>query len=518
MLRTSSKSTTSTRKSLWIGILPKVLQTAVTLLSLMALGVSYVKWDNRRLQSEVARKIRLSDEGKGFREFASPVIADASNFCAIACLKDSAGGTGNEERDVIAQTRVQDLSQRVKKATADTKGLAIFEDPKVSIPLWADRLSETLPPALRDSIPTTASRAATVIAALHALIPELAEILDASERPNAQWTPALRVRKFKGPVQFAESPQPSLSLALAKLLGAMSAVYQEENATEQATRCLKAIVKIAEANFDEPLHISNLVAVSVLRSALDPIRLALSRDITQITQIEGLLSCLQKVRVVESYARASSGEAAIGLEFIDSLDTRQVRKAFEEQTTTVPARYHPVLFAFSGALIKNLSLRALLGQVLPEVPISSGDMPEHLRRISEALNKTPSPLQDVAEKLFPIGAPRLSLARTVATTEAQLHLARLACAIEIHRRTKNVLPTTLDELPSPVLATNEDPLAARQMRYLPASLNSPTSAFRLWSVGLDLQDNNGEIDQAKFPPPPNAPNSDIIWRSLPHGN
>lgn len=493
----------------------KVLQTVITLLSLMVLSVTYIKWDNRKLQGEVARKIRLGDEGKGFREFASPVIADASNFCAIPCLKDSSGGTGNGERDSIAKARVENLFRRVKTATSGIHVTAICDDPKTNIPPWADRLCDAVPPALRDSVSPTSSKSELLVALLHRFIPELEQILDASERPNAQWTPALRIRKFKGPVQFAESQQPSLSLGLAKLLGALSAVYLEENAPEQAIHCVKAILKIATASFDEPLQISNLVAISVLRSAQDPIRLALSNQMTSIGQIEELLSCLQAIRAIDSYARASWGEAAIGLEFIDSLDTRQLRKAFEEQATTIPISYHPLLFAFSGALIKNISLRTLLGQVTPEVPASVADLPAHLRRLSEWQRETHSPLQHLTDKLFPAQTTRLSLARTAATAEAQLRLARLACSVEIHRRKNKALPTQLNELPPSVLASNEDPLAAAPMHFQAMQPHSPTSPFRIWSVGLDLKNDNGELEQTKSPPRANTPSGDIVWNSFP---
>jgi hypothetical protein len=139
-------------------------------------------------------------------------------------------------------------------------------------------------------------------------------------------------------------------------------------------------------------------------------------------------------------------------------------------------------------------------------------MPTHIQRISEWQNQKHSPLQELAEKLFPIHTARLSLSRTVGTAEAQLRLARLACAIEIHRKTNHRLPETLAQLPHLILAENEDPLAARPMRYHAVEPKSPNSAFRLWSVGLDFQDDNGEIEQTKSPPAPNT-RGDIIWNS-----
>lgn len=516
MITHSSTAHTPPTAPLWRRLLPKALQIAVTLFSLAILAASYVKWDNRKLQREIARKIRLGDEGKGFRELASPVAEDTSNFCAIPCLKDSAGGTGNEERDAIVTARVKDLFSRVKKATSDIKITALCEDPKTHIQTWATHFRATVPPAPPDAIPANASNSAFVLATLNLLLPELDELLDASNRPNAQWTPALRIRKFKGPVQFAQNQQPNLSLGLAKLLGALSVVYLEENAPDKATRCIQAIIKIADANFDEPLYISSLVAVSVLRSAHDPIRLALSSEKITIHQIEDISSCLQKIRPIESYAKASSGEAAIGLEFIDSLDELHIQKAIEDQTTTIPTAYRPLLFAFSGAPMKNLALRTLLDQLAHETPFSSEGMPAHLRRISDWQNATHSPLQDLTEKLFPLRSARLSVARTAATAEAQLHLVRLACAIEMHRRSKNKLPSSLNELPSTILSTNEDPLAARPMRFKAVTPLAPTSSFRLWSVGLDLKDDNGEIEQTKLQPSPNTPGGDIIWNSSFH--
>ena len=498
--------------SVWRRLLPKFLQIAVTGLSLLALAVSYIKWDSRRLQREIARNIQPGGEGKGFRGLASPVVADDSNFCAIPCLKDCAGGTGNEEREAQTKMRVQDFFERLKKVTADIKISAICEDPKTTLPRWEHHLRATIPTALRDSLPTGASGSAFIIAATHALIPELKEILEATERTNAQWTPALRIRKFKGPIQFAENRQPNISLGLAKLLGALAGVYLEADSPDTAALCIKAIVRIAEANLNEPLQISCLVGLSALSTAQAPLRMALSRAATPINRIEEVLARLQKIHLVESYARASLGEAAIGLEFVDSLDFPQLRKVLEDQPNTIPSISHPVLFAFSGVLMKNLALRTLLGQVAPQAPLSEGNMPTHIQRISEWQNQKHSPLQELAEKLFPVQTARLSLSRTVATAEAQLRLARLACAIEIHRKTNHRLPETLAQLPHLILAENEDPLAARPMRYHAVEPKSPNSAFRLWSVGLDFQDDNGEIEQTKSPPAPNT-RGDIIWNS-----
>ena len=86
----------------------------------------------------------------------------------------------------------------------------------------------------------------------------------------------------------------------------------------------------------------------------------------------------------------------------------------------------------------------------------------------------------------------------------------------MHRHSKNKLPSSLNELPSIILSTNADPFAARPMRFQAATPLTPTSSFRLWSVGLDLKDDNGEIEQTKLQPSPNTPGGDIIWNSSFH--
>jgi hypothetical protein len=54
------------------------------------------------------------------------------------------------------------------------------------------------------------------------------------------------------------------------------------------------------------------------------------------------------------------------------------------------------------------------------------------------------------------------------------------------------------------------------MRFKAVTPLAPTSSFRLWSVGLDLKDDNGEIEQTKLQPSPNTPGGDIIWNSSFH--
>ena len=508
-MNSSTPSPPSASAPRWKRALTRLFQIAITCISLLVLGVTYIKWDSQRLAQQIAQKVRLSDGGKGFRELAPPVVPETSNFCSIPCLKDSAGGTGSHDRDEITRTRVQDFIRRLKVATDDVKATDLAEKPEPTTALWAKRLTDRLPAPIRDNLPKQSSPSATVIAATDALIPELAEVLEAANRPNAQWIPTLRIRKFKGPLQFVETQQPTVSLGLAKLLNALAIVYLEGNSPEKTADCLKSIIRIAEANLDEPLHISGLVAASVLSSAQTSLKCALSSHKMSVSQIEGLLACLQKIRVTESHARASRVEVAIGLEFVDSLDLPQVRNALHDHASNA----YPALFAFSGALMKNLSLRALLEQVSPEAPMSSGEIPSHMRRIAEWQNRKHSPLQDLAERLYPMQIPRLSLLRTMATTEAQLRLSRLACAIELHRRSKSVLPLTLDELPPAIVADNDDPFATGPMHYRQLNPESQSGSFRLWSVGLDFTDENGEVEQTRPSAPPRPSGGDIVWNS-----
>jgi hypothetical protein len=53
------------------------------------------------------------------------------------------------------------------------------------------------------------------------------------------------------------------------------------------------------------------------------------------------------------------------------------------------------------------------------------------------------------------------------------------------------------------------------MHYRQLNPESKQGSFRLWSVGLDFADDNGEIEQTKPSAPPRASGGDIVWNSSP---
>lgn len=505
-------------------VLTKLFQTVLTLLSLGALALSYINWDSRKLQREIAHRIQIDEHGKGFRELASPVLADHLNFCAIPSLKDCAGGTGSADRDAQTQARIENLSKRLGTICDPLKKTARDSVPfQERLVAWAEDLRAKLPSEVIQTIPESAQPQATILAATTALLPELQELLEASDRPSAQWTPALRVRKFKSPVFFSTNSAFGVSIKWANLLGMLARIHVANGDAEAALRCIKAMVRLVEADFDEPLRISSLVGTSVLAVAISTIHHTISDSRTSDTQIKAILTELEGINTVKRFAITSRCESALGLELIDSLADPNVRQGVKTAMTIYPTydgesiAPSALLFSFSGALIKNLSLRALKALIETEAPLVNEDISGNIRRIREVTAHPRSILTRLQERILPTG-PALEISQTIGTAEAKLRLCRLACAVEIHRRSQNLTPTSLSDLPPAVVKENSDPLSSKPMQYAVKVGASGEASYRIWSVGLDLIDDQGEIEQTKFRTPANTRSGDIVWNSIPPKN
>jgi hypothetical protein len=96
-----------------------------------------------------------------------------------------------------------------------------------------------------------------------------------------------------------------------------------------------------------------------------------------------------------------------------------------------------------------------------------------------------------------------------AQAQAELHLARVACALERHYQAEGSYPEQLEALmPRFLPALPVDPVNGRPLGYRLIE----DGRFILYSIGSDLDDDGGRLPPAKRPPPGVEPDADWVWR------
>jgi len=84
----------------------------------------------------------------------------------------------------------------------------------------------------------------------------------------------------------------------------------------------------------------------------------------------------------------------------------------------------------------------------------------------------------------------IGIARRVLLTQARLHQARLACALERYFLQYQRYPDTLNELvPTFIDKLLLDPSDDKSMRYA----RTPAGRYKLWSIGFDGDDDGGRV-------------------------
>lgn len=86
------------------------------------------------------------------------------------------------------------------------------------------------------------------------------------------------------------------------------------------------------------------------------------------------------------------------------------------------------------------------------------------------------------------GQDQLICAIYALQTQAHLHQARIACALELHRQVRHDYPDRLDQLvPAFLSSLPLDPCNGRSMGYE----RTKAGRYKLWSVALDKVDDRG---------------------------
>jgi hypothetical protein len=141
----------------------------------------------------------------------------------------------------------------------------------------------------------------------------------------------------------------------------------------------------------------------------------------------------------------------------------------------------------------------------PEVPMVDLARNFELEQESKTLTRTWHPYRVMAMMLLP--AVQKSALKS-AQSQADVHLARVACALERQYLADGKYPEQLEVLvPRYLDAVPVDPANGRSLHYRPVE----SGRFVLYSVGSDLDDDSGRVPPAKRGSREGEPDGDWVW-------
>jgi hypothetical protein len=337
--------------------------------------------------------------------------------------------------------------------------------------------------------PQPQTPAADVLLALSVYNPVIEELREASRRPFA---------RLGGYSDMAQEPS-ILMLYLAHMKSCFQVLHLRtvaelaDNQPAKALEDVQLMLRLDDKLRQEPLLIEHLVSVALTAITLQPIYEGLAQHRWNDAQLAELESALAQKDFLADYQFAMRGERTFAIDMIENQRiTRQI-KTMEEvagkpKEVTLSLRWSPSAFFYQN----ELAFAQLHEQLIqPLLDLTNRIVsPAAVRRadaVVQAEMKHYNPYKVQSLMLFPaISASVTKFARI----QAQVDLARVACALERFRLANGNYPATLDALaPQFIAQLPHDVINGQPLHYR----RTDDGKFVLYSVGWDEKDDGGNI-------------------------
>ncbi len=281
---------------------------------------------------------------------------------------------------------------------------------------------------------------------------------------------------------------------LAQFLALAALADAEAGHPAEAVRHVGDIVVVARSFDSEPLLISQLVRIAILRIAAGAAATSLPRADVDEAGWKGLQETFAAAAATNTFRNGLIGEIAMAAGILDASPADLARN-LSNGSSTFASQFASTLYIASG--IRAVDERFCMDRLSELLDASEHPFPEALRLSEAAAQRV-----DQEATRFARGAKILSfmllpaLDRSVkkqADCEAALRTAIVGCAVERHRLAHaGRLPDSLAELVPAFLAeVPVDPFDGQPLRY-----HRTNDSCVVYSVGPNREDDDG----AKQPP------------------
>ena len=350
--------------------------------------------------------------------------------------------------------------------------------------------------------------AADILLALSSFNPALEELRRASKRPGARLP-------LKYELGFEDAGELLPWLATEKRWGQFlqlrTLAELDAGQGEAALKDVQLSMRLMDGLRNQPLLISHLVRVALQAIALQPIYEGLALHRWNDAQLAELEAVLAEQDFLADFKSAMRGERTCAIqEFETERLTREMRavggEVGHEEIVTNSLRWMPSAYFYQN----ELAFARLYDQVvLPLVDLTNRTVSVAAYRTSEADYKAHlkhySPYSAQAWMAFP------SLAKCVlrfAIAQADVDLARVACALERYRLAHGEYPATLEALaPQCIEKLPHDIINGQPLHYR----RTEDGKFVLYSIGWNEKDDGGTVALTKGGRV-DLENGDWVWK------
>ncbi|MBX3742739.1 MAG: hypothetical protein KF712_17270 [Akkermansiaceae bacterium] len=457
----------------------RLCQTLLALATLLVLTYAAANWHGANMRRDAIQRMKAEGHPTRLVDMILPMPPDGENFAMIPLL---------------AEARSQSLTENPNIPHAPDSALARISQVKLRKGGSKNRFFRHDDRSLKDlkkSLGLTAEPAtnlATFEKTLAGVLPELRAGLDRPE--TASPTLAMLCQLEEPNVSFG------LSFRLINVVGALTLRAElalEANRPEIALESMLICLRLMETMASDQLMTSVLLRGAAFQRTQPTLAKCLERGGWDAAGINAIRSRLARWNPTAEYRRALELEITATFPMFDSYKKGQPsgyvllpghRNAFSSFPGLIPRGW----FDRSAAMVvaRELDLKRDL--------LRTGSLRDWLEVCDRYAATTPGP------SFFNHPAVEWDFARQcrMATDlTIQIHLAMLACDLELHRLEHGSYPSTLAEFSG---ESKIDPLTREPFHY-----RMEAAQPVIYSVGTDLKDDGG------VPWKGGKPSSDVVW-------
>jgi len=491
---------THSRRWLW-------LSTALLVLPALALWLvhSWLGWEGERLWQQAQARLKAEGETLDFMALVPKPVPDEDNFFAIEPLKDIAlvvDGDETKGEPGARRARIEALKLESGNGEGDyPKCSGINHGVKWDVKGWADyyRTSERLPMP-----PDSGEPGRDLLAALAQGNDVYAELHQALGRSYSRITPERSARESYR--HLAQMPLMELNvcqtLTQTLALRAQSCVASGE--VLQAVNDTRTLARLAEGAGQEPTIIQGLVAVTLVAMLVEPTWSLLEARGLDAATLMRLQTDLARLDMNATAAASLRGELAFQVDTIDWLvEQDDSVNAYKLGAKGSPKTPRKVVTAVVNLALWHLNpdgvaqgnkaacVQGLLEYHLQPLKVSGLHaclLSSQRYEADVSLGKTANGVMATCAQYS--GSVYSSIIGKMLLSQARLHQARLACALERYFLQHQRYPEKLNELvPAFIDKVLLDPCDDKPMRYA----RTPAGRYKLWSLGFDGEDDGGKV-------------------------
>ena len=279
---------------------------------------------------------------------------------------------------------------------------------------------------------------------------------------------------------------------LAQALGAKARLEAQAGDTARAWDTVHTQLRLADAPRDEPLLLSQLVRIAMVRLVCDTIRQVSARALPHEQQLDHIQNSLTAFEDARPLVLGIDGDRLVFGEWAFNLPKMELLRQHahagwpQDIWAALKVWYKPTFLAYHTAY---LGIMHECAQLMDQ-PYSS----ESVTAAAERINKRP---QGLAQTL---AAAMVQARKQYARLQADIRVTHTGLGLLLNRQSSETFPEDLAVFsPEDVM----DPFSGEPLRY-----RRRPDGFVLYSIGADLKDNEGHSKQG-----PQDTDWDIAWQN-----